>query len=79
MGNLGRDVLKHSLIQILEYENENSPYDMEKEFKSLIESDFYKNLELSNDELIKLMEIQIEILKLENVNLDKFKNILKGV
>lgn len=79
MGNLGRDVLKHSLIQILEYENENSPYDMEKEFKNLIESDFYKNLELSNDELIKLMEVQIEILRLENVNLDKFKDILKGV
>lgn len=76
MGSIARDVLKHSLIQILEYENNDSIYNTELELKNLITSDFFKNLNVSKVELTGMIIKYKKMLNLYNVDLNKIFNYI---
>ncbi|NLZ35828.1 MAG: hypothetical protein GX889_13215 [Clostridiales bacterium] len=76
MGSIARDVLKHSLIQILEYENNDSIYNTELELKNLITSDFFKSLNISKSELTEMIIRYKEMLNLNNVDLNKIFNYI---
>ena len=78
MGSIARDVLKHSLIQILEYENNDSIYNTELELKNLITSDFFKNFNVSKAELTGMIIKYKKMLNLYNVDLNRlcFKTML---
>lgn len=76
MGSIARDVLKHSLIQILEYENNDSIYNTELELKNLITSDFFKNLNVSKAELTGMIIKYKKMLNLYNVDLNKIFNYI---
>lgn len=76
MGSIARDVLKHNLIQILEYENNDSIYNTELELKNLITSDFFKNLNVSKAELTEMIIKYKKMLNLYNVDLNKIFNYI---
>ena len=67
MFQLAEDVLKYSIILILEVANDNKEYDYISEFNSLINSDLVKSLNISSNDFYKIVNKYIDETETKNV------------